>query len=93
MSTSTDTRLLRVCLLLVGVTLLSWWLGARHGGPAFALDAGVTFAVILIAALKVRLIVWEFMELRHAPAVMRRSADAFLAGLISVLLGLYLIGS
>ena len=92
MSATTDARLRRVCALLVGVTLLSWWLGARHDGQLYVLDAGVTLAVLLIAALKVRLIIWEFMELRHAPAAMRRLADAMLALLMATLLGVYGFG-
>ncbi|AXQ28543.1 hypothetical protein D0B54_07535 [Solimonas sp. K1W22B-7] len=93
MSTTTDTRMTAVCLALSGVTLLSWWLGAGDGRHAFSLDAGITFGVLLIAALKVRVIAWEFMELRHAPRRMRRIADTWLAALLVVLLGLYFLGS
>ncbi len=87
-----DKRLALVCLLLTGVTLLSWWLGNSHGPHAFALNAGITCSVILIAALKVRVIVWEFMELNHAPLRMQRIADALLASLIALLLTLYFSG-
>lgn len=89
---ATDKRLAAVCLILTGVTLLSWWIGNSHGHHAFALNAGITFSVILIAALKVRVIVWEFMELNHAPLRMQRVADVLLATLISILLALYLVG-
>ena len=58
--------------VLTGVTLLSWWLGLRHEGQALSLNAGITVSVLLIAALKVRVIVWEFMELRHTPTLLRR---------------------
>lgn len=87
-----DKRLALVCLLLTGVTLLSWWLGNSHGSHAFALNAGITCSVILIAALKVRVIVWEFMELNRAPLRMQRIADALLASLIALLLTLYFSG-
>ncbi|HSW12065.1 MAG TPA: cytochrome C oxidase subunit IV family protein [Solimonas sp.] len=87
---TTEQRLAGVCAALTGVTLLSWWLGASHGQQAFSLNAGISFGVILIAAIKVRVIVWEFMELKHAPLVMRRIADAYLATIIVVLLALYL---
>ncbi|MES2490158.1 MAG: cytochrome C oxidase subunit IV family protein [Pseudomonadota bacterium] len=92
MSTTTDKRLMIVCLVLTGVTLLSWWLGASHGHHAFSLNAGITCGVILMAALKVRVIAWEFMELNHAPVKMQRVADAALTSIITVLLVLYFVG-
>lgn len=92
MSTTTDKRLLMVCLLLTGVTLLSWWLGASHGHHAFSLNAGITVGVTLMAALKVRVIAWEFMELKHAPVRMQRVADAMLASLTTAMLILYFVG-
>lgn len=88
-----DRRLAVVCAALTGITLLSWWLGTSHGQHAFSLSAGITFGVILIAAIKVRVIVWEFMELKHAPRSMRVVADVYLATIIVVLLALYLAGT
>lgn len=88
-----EARLAVACAALTGVTLLSWWMGMRHGTQAFSLNAGITVGVLLIAALKVRVIVWEFMELRHAPPFMRRVADAYLGLVIVILLSLYFIGS
>lgn len=85
-------RLGAVCALLTGVTLLSWWIGSNDGLQAFTLNAGISVGVILMAALKVRLIVWEFMELKHAPRTLRRTADATLAGLIGILLLVYFFG-
>ncbi len=90
--TTTATRLGLVCALLTGVTLLSWWIGVNDGLHAFTLSSGITLGVILMAALKVRLIVWEFMELKHAPLKMRRIGDVTLASLIGALLLLYFIG-
>jgi hypothetical protein len=87
-----ETRLALVWLVLSAVTLASWWIGARHGAQAHARDAAVTVGVILIAALKVRIIVGEFMEARHAPALLRRMADGWLAGLVLALLGIYWVG-
>ncbi|MGB1561913.1 MAG: cytochrome C oxidase subunit IV family protein [Sinimarinibacterium flocculans] len=92
MSASTDARLRLVFALLTGVTLLSWWLGTRDGGEAFSPSVAITVSVLLIAALKVRVIVWEFMELRHAPAALRRFADAFLVLLMALLLGMHAWG-
>lgn len=91
MSETTDARLRLVCILLTGVTLLSWWLGGSGG--SYSLNAGITASVLLIAAIKVRVIVWEFMELRHAPSGMRHAADGLLAVLMCLLLGIYLLGT
>jgi hypothetical protein len=85
-------RLALVWLLLSAVSLASWWIGAKHAQQAYALNAAVTVGVLLIAALKVRLIVSEFMEARRAPALLRRLADGWLAGLLIALLGIYLVG-
>jgi hypothetical protein len=87
-----ERRLLVVCLALTGITLLSWWIGVNDGHHAFTLNAGITFAVILAAALKVRVIAWEFMELRQASERMRRTADTLLASIIAALLILYIAG-
>lgn len=90
---ATDKRLAAVCLILTGVTLLSWWIGNSHGHHAFALNTGITVGVILMAAFKVRVIAWEFMELKHAPLRMQRVADAALGLLITTLLVIYCAGS
>jgi hypothetical protein len=84
-----EKRLAIVLLALSAVTVLSWWLA---GDAALQSNATITFAVLVIAALKVRIIVMEFMEARHAPALLRRFTDAWLVLLVSVLLVIYLIG-
>ena len=93
MTTRLERRLGAVWLALVAVTLLSWWIGSKHGGDAFVLNAPVTLGVLAIAAVKVRVITHEFMELRHAPAALRLIADAWLLVLIVLLGGLYLLGT
>ncbi|PPE72070.1 hypothetical protein C3942_20455 [Solimonas fluminis] len=93
MSHETDRRLALVFALLTGVTLLSWWLGAGDDRQAFSPDAALSLAVILMAAIKLRMIVWEFMELRHAPLRVRRGADGFLWGIVGVMLLVYAFGS
>lgn len=88
-----EARLAIACAAVNGVTLLSWWPGMRHGTQAFSLNTGITVGVLVIAALKVRVIVWEFMELRHAPALTRRIADPYLGVVMTLLLSLYFIAS
>ncbi len=72
-------------LFLVAATVLSWAVGAEHG-------TGSTVAVLVlgIAAIKVRLVGLDFMELRHAPLALRAAFEAYCLGLWAVLSALYL---
>jgi Prokaryotic Cytochrome C oxidase subunit IV len=72
-------------LVLIAATLLSYALGAEHG-------VGSTVAVVVlgIAAIKVRLIGLDFMELRGAPMPLRAAFESYCLALWAVLSGLYL---
>lgn len=72
-------------LILVAFTLASWALGADHGTGSL-----VAVAVLAIAAVKVRLVGLDFMELRHAPIPLRMAFEAYCVGLWALLSGLYL---
>jgi cytochrome c oxidase subunit IV len=82
-------RLRVVWLALVAVTLLSWWIGSSHGQGELASSALVTYGVLAIAAIKVRVIVREFMEVRHAPPLLRRLTDGWTLLVIAALLAIY----
>ncbi len=84
-----EKRLLVVGLALVGVTLISWWIGSHHGRHEFIRNALITYSVVLIAAIKARVIIREFMEVRHAPLLLRRLTDAWMAFITVALLGIY----
>jgi hypothetical protein len=61
-------------------------------GRALRPSTAVTLAAIVIALVKVRIIFREFMEVRHAPAVLARLTDVWV-GLIGVsLFATYLLG-
>jgi len=92
MSTAFDRRLLGVWLALSAITALSWWIGSHHGHDAFRLNAAITFSVISIAVVKVRIIMREFMEVRQAPALLRRLTDVWLLFTAVALLGIYTVG-
>jgi hypothetical protein len=84
------TRLTGVWLLLSALTVLSWWLGGgTHARPAR--DVVVTFAVVGLGLVKVRLVVRHFMEVRTAPAWLRHGTDAWLVALGVSVLALYLV--
>ena len=89
MDTAGNRNLLLVWALLVGVTLVSWLIGARHGQGAYLRDPAITAGVLLIAAIKVRIIVRRFMEVHRAPALLCRLTDAWLLLATALLLGIY----
>jgi hypothetical protein len=89
MSANSTRRLFYVWLALVCITLISWWIGSKHGHRGFRSDTSITAGVIAIAAIKVRVIMREFMEIEHAPLLWRRLTDGWLALLVVILLGIY----
>lgn len=72
-------------LLLVAATILSWAVGAEHGTGSM-----VAVVVLAIAAVKVRLVGLDFMELRHAPLPLRAVFEGYCLAVWAVLSGLYL---
>ena len=71
-------------LILVAATLVSWAVGAEHGTGSL-----VGVVVLGIAAIKVRLVGLDFMELRHAPFALRAAvcvaASVALMGVVAAL--------
>ncbi|MDR3417256.1 MAG: cytochrome C oxidase subunit IV family protein [Nevskia sp.] len=90
MSPGSEKRLGIAWLILSAITLMSWWIGSNHG-HALMRSAPVTFCVIALAAVKVRVVIMEFMEARHAPRLLRRITDAWLALLVVSLLVIYVL--
>ena len=56
-------------------------------------NAAVTASAIVIALIKVRIIFREFMEVRHAPALLCRLTDVWVVLIGVCLLGSYFVGS
>lgn len=79
------TRVTVVWLLLVAATVVSWAVGEDHG-----VGSGIGVVVLAIAAVKIRFVGLEFMELRRAPLVLRAIFEAYCVVLWSVLAGIYL---
>ncbi len=69
----------------MAATLTSWGLG--HGRGLGTHAAGV--AVIIIAFVKIRYVILDFMELRTAPLGMRVAAEAWCIVVCSTLVVLY----
>ncbi len=75
-----------VWLFLCAITVLSWWLG--HGDTIASVP--ITVAVIVIGAVKSRLILRTFMEVEHGPTWLKVSTDAWLVALWGTVLAIYL---
>jgi hypothetical protein len=92
-TTAFNKRLLVVWLLLSAMTLAYLWLdhSADHSGMLRP-STVVTVSAIVIALIKVRIIFREFMEVRHAPAVLCRLTDAWVVLIAVCLIGSYFVG-
>jgi hypothetical protein len=73
-----------VWLVLVVATVLSWAIGVEH-----AVGSGISVLVLAIAAIKIRYVGLDFMELRTAPLPLRVAFESYCAALFLVLAGMY----
>ena len=94
MATTFNKRLLIVWVILTSMTLVYVWLdhSVDRNGTLKA-STVVTVSAIVIALIKVRIIFREFMEVRHAPALLYRLTDAWVVLIGVCLLGSYFVGS
>ena len=87
-----EKRLTFVWLALSAITfaqLAVGWLGERG---SLTPNAAVTASAIVIALIKVRVIIREFMEVRHAPVLLCRLTDLWVVLTGVSLLGSYFVG-
>jgi hypothetical protein len=87
-----ERRLLVVWLVLSAITLAQLGVGSLEGRAAHAPNAAIAASAILIALVKVRIIVREFMEVRHAPVLLCRLTDLWVVLTGVSLLGAYFVG-
>lgn len=73
---------------LTAATLLSFWLGTDHGVSSAALRNA---ALLLVAFMKVHFIGRYFMDLKTAPAWLRRLFDWHCMALCLLLINIYLL--
>lgn len=77
-------------LVLMAITVLAWWLAPGHTRGHAEPSIPITVAVIALAAVKARLIIRNFMEVRTAPRWLRRATDGWLVVLSATVLAIYL---
>jgi hypothetical protein len=92
MSIGSDKRLILAWLILSAITLSQLGVGSLDARAALRPNAAITAGAIAIALLKVRIILREFMEVRHAPVLLGRLTDLWLAIAGLSLLGGYFAG-
>ncbi|MBT8340354.1 MAG: cytochrome C oxidase subunit IV family protein [Desulfatitalea sp.] len=80
------SRVTLIWLILAGATLLSWEMG--HGAGFDDIRYAST-SIIAIVFIKIRFVILEFMELRHAPVPVRVAAEAWVVVVGTVLIVLY----
>lgn len=77
----------RVWLLLMAATILTTWVLTKDGLPARV----ATVAIVLIAAIKVRLVLLHFMELLHAPLPLRLVFETWTLAVTGAIVALCLL--
>ena len=92
MNTGFEKRLLVVWLALSAMTIAQLGVGSLDGQGALRPNAAITSSVIVIALVKVRIIIREFMEVRHAPVLLCRLTDLWVVLTGVSLLGCYFVG-
>ena len=78
-------------LVLIAITVGSWWLAPAHSHGVASDSVVVTGVVLTLAAVKARLIIRQFMEVRTAPVWLKVATDAWLGVLITTVLVIYLV--
>jgi Prokaryotic Cytochrome C oxidase subunit IV len=88
-----EKRPIVVWLALSAITILQLGVGSIDRQAALARDSAIAAGAVLIALIKVRIIIREFMEVRHAPVLLGRLTDLWVALTGAILLGGYLAGA
>ena len=93
MEISPKRRLLIAWLVLVAITVMYLWIDRSvDGDGVLVASTTATVAAIVLALVKFRIIVRELMDVRHAPAILRRLTDLLVVVIAVALLGTYLVG-
>ncbi|MGV0606430.1 cytochrome C oxidase subunit IV family protein [Mycolicibacterium sp. XJ1904] len=93
MSNTMNKRLVIAWAIVTLLTLVYVWMDeAVDQNGTLKASTVVTVSAIVISLIKVRIIFREFMEVRHAPAWLRRLTDGWVVLVATCLLGSYFIG-
>lgn len=87
---TTQRAITRAWVVLVAITIGSWWLAPAHFTETVDPSTPITALVLALTVIKSRLVMQYFMEVRSAPRWLRRATDGWLAGLVAVVFVIYL---
>jgi Prokaryotic Cytochrome C oxidase subunit IV len=87
-----EKRLIVAWLALSAITITQLGIGSLDGPDALRPNAAIAASAIVIALIKVRVIIREFMEVRHAPVLLCRLTDLWVVFAGVSLLGCYFVG-
>jgi hypothetical protein len=87
---SAKSRIDLVWIVTSALTVLGAVLASLESGRHVTASTAEAFVVLAFAAVKSRLVLREFMEVRSAPKWLRQSTDAWLAVLWLTILAIYL---
>lgn len=93
MEPSNTRRLTGAWLVLVAITIVYVGIdGTAEDGGAHTASTSVSVVAIGLGLVKFRVIVREFMDVRHAPVLMRRLTDLLALVIAGALLASYAAG-
>ena len=93
MNLSAERRLLVALVVVVAVTLVYLVIDdATDDHGVMRASTVASLAAIGLALAKLRIIVREFMDVRHAPRILQTVTDALVLTMGVFLLGTYLVG-
>ncbi|HTR71067.1 MAG TPA: cytochrome C oxidase subunit IV family protein [Mycobacteriales bacterium] len=92
MPTKTGLRLFVVWLILCSITLCYLLIDHVADVGGRTANTAVTMAAILVALVKVRIIMQEFMGVRSAPRVLGRITDGWVLIMAVALVGCFAVG-
>ncbi|OLP00676.1 prokaryotic cytochrome C oxidase subunit IV family protein [Mycolicibacterium porcinum] len=87
----TDKAVTQTWLLLVAITVGSWWLAPAQYSEALRASVPITALVLALTLVKSRLIIRQFMEVRTAPRWLKLSTDGWLVVLFGSIFTIYLM--
>jgi hypothetical protein len=90
---SDKNRLFVAWLVVLAITLIYLWIdhSADESGALVA-STVVTVAAIALALVKAWIVLREFMDVRHAPPLLRRLTNLLIVVIAVALLGTYAVG-
>lgn len=85
-----ERRMFLTWCALAAATVLSAWAGT--GETAFESNAVAALTVIAVAVIKIRVVMREFMHVRHGPVILSWLTDMWLVLTCGTMVGMYLLG-